>query len=141
MIISSKEALLITANDHKEFFMFDPKTTAVLHKYRTQEMLTHIAYHQHSQQILAQQLDKTFISLWNWDSQEVEIKMSLSETMSTLKMSGDSHYLLGGSSTGSNYLRQEIYIFGNYQEDSSSRRKPCMLQLSATFIPTKTITS
>lgn len=69
MIISSKEALLITAHEHKEFFMFDPKTTAVLHKYRTPDMLTNLVYHQHSQQILAQQTAKTFISLWNWDNQ------------------------------------------------------------------------
>lgn len=58
--------------------MFDPKTTAVLHKYRTQEPIEpHHVYHQHSQQILAQQVGKTFMSVWNWEAQEVELKMSM----------------------------------------------------------------
>lgn len=46
MILSSKQALIISANENKEFFMFDPKTTAVLHKYRTQEAIEphHVYY-------------------------------------------------------------------------------------------------
>ena len=34
MILSSKEVVLMRAADNKELFLFDPKTTAVLHKFR-----------------------------------------------------------------------------------------------------------
>lgn len=63
---------MVSSTENKEFFLFDPKTTAVLHKYRTQENISPpLAYHQHSQQIICQQINKTFISVWNWDAQEV----------------------------------------------------------------------
>lgn len=81
--------------------MFDPKTTAVLHKYRTQEhLMSHIVYYQQAQQIVAQQVGKTFVSVWNWDAQEVDIKISLVELMTAFCLSKDGHYLYGGSSTG-----------------------------------------
>lgn len=49
--------------------MFDPKTTAILHKYHTVEHLLAPEYYVHSQQIIAQQANKTFLSLFNWNNQ------------------------------------------------------------------------
>jgi hypothetical protein len=34
MILPSKEILLVSASQQKELFLFDPKTTAVIHKFR-----------------------------------------------------------------------------------------------------------
>ena len=61
---------MVSSSEHKEFFMFDPKTTAVMHKYRTQELIAPpLAYHSYSQQVVGQQVNKTFVSVWNWDGQ------------------------------------------------------------------------
>ena len=80
--------------------MFDPKTTAVMHKYHTVEHLLPPQYYPHSQQIVAQQSSKTFLSVFNWDGQEVELKVSMTESMAVLRFSEDGHYLYGGSGTG-----------------------------------------
>jgi len=75
--------------------------------------LPNVTYHIHSQQLIAQQNNKTFISLWNWDSQEPEIKMSLTETMSALSITPDGHFLIGGSTSGKKFVIKEIFIIGN----------------------------
>lgn len=68
----------MSASEGKEFFMFDPKTTAVLHKYRDECALQpRKLYCPLSQQLVAQQTGKTFLSLWNWDAQEADMKISL----------------------------------------------------------------
>lgn len=70
MILSSKECLIISSQENREFFLFDPKTTAVLHKYRDDCFLSSLAYYTRSQQILGQQINKTFVNVWSYDSQE-----------------------------------------------------------------------
>ena len=49
---------------------------------------------------MAQQVNKTFLSVWNWDGQEVDSKMSMTEVMKVMIFSRDGHYLFGGSDTG-----------------------------------------
>jgi hypothetical protein len=72
-----------------------------MHKYRTQELIAlPLSFHKHSQQIIGQQVNKTFSSIWNWDGQEVEMKISMTEAMASFKFSEDGHFLFGGGSTG-----------------------------------------
>jgi WD40 repeat protein len=104
MILPSKECLIINSQENKEFFLFDPKTTAVLHKYRDDCHLSNLAYYPRSQQILGQQNNKTFVNVWSYDSQEAEIRISMNETMMVLQVSKDSHYLIGGGITGNVYF-------------------------------------
>ena len=104
MILSSKECLIISSQENREFFLFDPKTTAVLHKYRDDCFLSSLAYYPRSQQILGQQVNKTFVNVWSYDSQEAELRVSMNETMTALLVSQDNHYLIGGGITGNLYV-------------------------------------
>lgn len=81
--------------------MFDPKTTAVLHKYREEcPLLGSKLYCPLSQQVVGQQSGRTFLSVWSWDAHEAEMKISMTETLSALALSADGHFLMGGSATG-----------------------------------------
>ena len=87
-----------------------------MHKYHTVEHLASPQYYPHAQQIIAQQTNKTFLSLFNWDSQEVELKISMTESMTVLRFSTDGHYLYGGSQTGTHRynVRNSLFV-GNAQ--------------------------
>jgi len=101
MILSSKEVILVNAAENKELFMFDPKTTAVLHKYRDETWIVpSITYYPNSQQLLAPQINKTFVSVWNSDKESPELKISMNEAMTVLQISSNGHYLYGGSLSG-----------------------------------------
>lgn len=104
MILSSKEALLVRASENKEVFLFDPKTTAVLHKFRDESHVQTLAYYPPAQQMLAQQAGKTFLSVWGSDSLQPESRVSLEDRMSVLEVSSDGHFLMGGSAHGVVYL-------------------------------------
>lgn len=111
--------------------MLDPKTTSVAHKYRDDaHILPSLAYYQPSQQLIAPQLNKTFVTVWNADAQEAELKISLSEGMTVLQVSQDGHYLFGGSSTGTPLVMQAICTSGRCLEAFCSRRKLSTLRKS-----------
>jgi pre-rRNA-processing protein IPI3 len=76
----------------------------VLHKYRDDCFLSALAYYPRSQQVLGQQINKTFLNAWSYDSQETELRVSLTETLTALKVTADGHYLLGGGATGNLYF-------------------------------------
>ena len=104
MILSSKEALLVSAADNKEIFLFDPKTTAVLHKFRDDSLTESLAYYPSAQQVIAQQTGRTFLSVWSSDSIQPELRVSLDDRMSVLELTSDGHFLVGGSGKGMVYL-------------------------------------
>lgn len=85
--------------------MVDPKTSAVLLKYHDDALLLPmLAHYKPAQQILGMQLDKTFITVWSGEAQVPELKISLAEAMSCLKVSSDSRLLYGGSASGNLHL-------------------------------------
>jgi hypothetical protein len=113
-----------------------------LHKYRTQELvMPHHVYYQQAQQVVAQQVGKTFVSVWNWDSQEVELKISMTEIMTAFALSEDGHYLYGGGSTGTHPTTKELSFSGNCHPVCSSRRKPYTRLPSTKSCPSTTTTS
>lgn len=141
MIFPSKELTLITANENKEIFMFDPKTTAITHKYRDDTcVVPGFTYSPLSQQIIAPQISKSFISVWSWNGLETDLKISMSETLSVLHTSSDGHFLYGGSLTGIFDPTQETYTFGNFHAASSSKRNPSTLLKLELLSNGKTIT-
>lgn len=75
-----------------------------MHKYRDDCFLSGLAYYPRSQQLLGQQLSKTFLSVWCYDAQEAELRVSMAETMTALLVSADGHYLIGGGVTGNLYV-------------------------------------
>lgn len=75
-----------------------------MHKYRDDCFLSSLAYYPRSQQILGQQVNKTFLNVWSYDSQEAELRVSMNETMTSLLVSEDNHYLIGGGVTGNLYV-------------------------------------
>jgi hypothetical protein len=53
---------------------------------------------------LAQQINKTFVTVWGHDSQEAVLRISLTESLSCMLVSADGHYLLGGAVSGNLYF-------------------------------------
>jgi hypothetical protein len=100
--------------------MFDPKTTAITHKYRDDTcVIPGFTYCPLSQQIIAPQISKSFISVWSWDALETELKISMSEILSVVHTSSDGHFLYGGSVTGIFDAIQEICTSGSFHVASS----------------------
>jgi hypothetical protein len=75
-----------------------------VHKYRDETFLSALAYYPRSQQLLAQQINKSFLTVWSHDSQEADLRISLAEALTSLVVSADGHYLLGGAVTGNLYF-------------------------------------
>lgn len=70
LIIPSKQLLLITAEDSKQIFLFDPKTTSVHTKYHSQASISKtLAYYPHSNQFITSYNNKTFVTVWSTDNQ------------------------------------------------------------------------
>ena len=105
LIIPSKELLLITAEESKEIFLFDPKTTAVVTKYHSEPSMSKaLTYYPHSNQFLTSFNNKTFISVWSTDSQEPLSKISTVEMVAFMTLSNDKNVLFAGSQNGNLYI-------------------------------------
>jgi len=62
--------LLITAEESKEIFLFDPKTTSVLTKYHSEPSVAKaLTYYPNSNQFLTSFTNKTFVTVWSTDCQ------------------------------------------------------------------------
>lgn len=71
LIIPSREVAIISASENKEIFLFDPKTTAVIQKYKDDAYISStIAYYPNAQQFVAPQQSKTFLNVWSTDANE-----------------------------------------------------------------------
>lgn len=105
LIIPSKELLLITAEESKEIFLFDPKTTSVLTKYHSEPAMSKaLAYYPNSNQFLTSFNNKTFITVWSSDCQEPLNKVSTVDMITFMKVSKDKNILFAGSHNGNLYI-------------------------------------
>ena len=105
LIIPSKELLLVTAEESKEIFLFDPKTSSVLTKYHSEPgMSKALAYYPNSNQFLTSFNNKTFITVWSSDSQEPLSKISSVDMITFMTVSKDKNILFAGSQNGNLYI-------------------------------------
>jgi len=105
LIIPSKELLLITAEESKEIFLFDPKTTAVQTKYHSEPSISKtLAYYPNSNQFLTSYNNKTFITVWSTDCQESLNKVSTVDMITFMSVSKDKNILFAGSQNGNLFI-------------------------------------